>query len=362
MAVNQPLRVGFIGTGWTERVQIPAFRLGGLTVQAICSGHVENAHRVAKQYEIPEVYTSWQELINADTLDIVSIATTPLLHSPISVAALRAGKHVICEKPTALNVHQAEEMLAAAQATPGRLAIIDHELRFHPLRAHMRQLIRDGYVGNVLHTHMDWLYAHRLNPNEPWSWHSDASQGGGILGALGSHLFDLSRWMMGRIDGLTAQLKTGHFLRRDADSGAQQHVTSDDHANLMLRYASGALGTIKVSALNPDNLGMSITITGTEGALKIDYQDHLWGLHGPTYPRGEWERLEPPEALIDIARLPSASPFAVGSYYLARTLAADLSAGETILPEAASFYDGLVVQRALDAARRSAMDGVWVLL
>src|SRR3954470_5323721 len=117
------VRVGFIGTGWTERIQIPCYQLAGLIPQAICSSKPENAQRVAAKMGIPQVYNSWQELIYADTVDLVSIVTPPHLHAEISIAALRAGKHVICEKPTALSVAEAENMFAAAQASPNQLAI-----------------------------------------------------------------------------------------------------------------------------------------------------------------------------------------------------------------------------------------------
>ena len=90
---SQPTpRVGFIGAGWTERVQIPAFRLGGLAIQAVCASRLESAKRVAATHEIPEVYPSWRELIRANTVDIVSIVTPPHLHAEIAVAALPRGE------------------------------------------------------------------------------------------------------------------------------------------------------------------------------------------------------------------------------------------------------------------------------
>src|SRR5215212_724302 len=131
MQNSRAVRVGVIGTGWAERIQIPMFRLGGLTVQAICSGNPDNAKQAAQNLNIPEVYPDWQTMLAADSVNLVSIVTPPHLHREIAVAALQAGKHVICEKPTALNLAEAEAMLAGAQAAPGQLAIIDHELRFH---------------------------------------------------------------------------------------------------------------------------------------------------------------------------------------------------------------------------------------
>lgn len=359
--VAPALRIGFIGSGWTDSTQIPAFRLGGLTPQAIASANPERARAVAARHDLPDVFDSWQELIASDRVDIVSICTPPDLHREIAVAALRAGKHVISEKPTALNVAEAEAMLAAAQAAPHQLAIIDHELRFHPQRLQMRQMIKEGYVGSVLHVHLDRLGSERLNPDLPWDWWCDVERGGGMLNALGSHLLDLARWLVGRIESLTAQLQISHLYRRDA-SGIVRQVTADDHAHLLLRFANGAQGSITASGLTPGGWGMSILVVGTEGALKLDQHDHLWGVAGAAYPSSDWEPIRPRFAPANLSQLPNQRAFAVGSLYLAQMLAMSLPMGEVLPADAASFYDGLVVQRALDAARAAHHDGTWVRL
>lgn len=361
MSAQQGLRVGFIGSGWPDRVQIPVFRLGGLTPQAIASARRENAERVAAAHELPQVFDTWQELVASDSVDIVSISTPPHLHAEIAAAALEVGKHVICEKPTALDVNEAEKMLAAAQAAPEQLAIMDHELRFHPQRLHMRQLIKEGYVGSILQARFDRLGSERLDPNQPWSWWSDASYGGGMLGALGSHLVDLARWMIGRIESLTAQTQIGHLFRTDPRNGAQRQVTADDHADLLLRFANGAMGKITVSGLTPGGYGMSILVVGTDGALMLDNQDQLYGMKDG-YPSGSWEPIRPKQALPAVEGLPNQGAFTVGSYYMAQTLAMSLSMGETLIDDAASFYDGLVVQRVLDAARRAHQLKTWETL
>lgn len=360
--INQtPPRVGFVGTGWTQRVQIPVFRMAGLTVQAVCSGNPENARRVAADQNIPDVYDDWRALIAADTVDVVSVVTPPALHQEIAVAALQAGKHVISEKPTALNTGQAEAMLAAAQAAPEQLAVIDHELRFDPARLHLRELIKNGYVGTLLNVQLTRLGSERLDPAQPWTWWSDAAQGGGMLGALGSHLLDLARWLVGRIDALTAQLKTSHLYREDAD-GNERPVSADDHAHLLLRFANGAVGAIAVSGMTPGGYGMTVDVVGTRGALRLDNQNRLWGLQGEQLNGGEWQPIRVKYPGLDLDALPNRSPFAIGSFYLAQTLAASLAMDEITLGDAASFYDGLVVQRMLDAAQVAHRDKVWVRL
>ncbi len=358
MSDPQGLRVGFIGSGWPDRVQIATFRAGGLVPYAIASASETNAQRVAATHNLARAFTRWQELVADEAVDIVSICTPPHLHREIAEMALAAGKHVICEKPTALNVDEAEAMLAAAQAAPGRLAIIDHELRFHPQRLQMRQMIKDGYVGSVVQARFDRLGSERLKPDVPWNWWSDAERGGGMLGALGSHLIDLARWMIGRIDALTAQLQIGHLYRTDRENGHAHTVTADDHADLLLRFANGAMGAITVSGITPGGYGMSILIVGTNGALKLDNQDQLFGMQG-NYPDGTWEPIRAMQQPAALAELPNQGAFTVGSYFLAQTLAMSLPMGETLLDDAASFYDGLVVQRAMDAARRAHVNRGW---
>lgn len=355
------IRVGFVGAGWTERVQIAAFRQGGLQPQAIAAGRNESARRVADKFALPEVYATWQELVASPSVDLVSIVTPPKYHKDIAIAALEAGKHVICEKPTALNVAEAEAMFAAAQAAPNQLAIIDHELRFHPARLQMRQMIKEGYVGAVLRVTLDRLGGERLNPNVPWTWWSDAEEGGGILRAVGSHLLDMARWLIGRVENISGQLQTGHYFRNDAD-GRQRQVTADDHAELLLRFANGAQSRITVSGITPGGYGMSILVVGTEGALRLDNQDQLWGLAGDRYPSGDWETIPLRTPVAQVEGVSTANPFAVGSYFLARTLAAMLPVGDTTLVDAASFYDGVVVQRLVDAAQESHRRGASIQL
>ena len=360
---NAPLiRTGFIGAGWADRVQIPIFRQAGLAVQAIAAAHPEKAQAVAARHQIPEVHADWRTLVESPSVDLVSICAPPALHLEMVEAALRAGKHVICEKPAALDTAQAEALLAAAQAAPNQLAIIDHELRFHPARLQMRQMIKDGFVGSVLHVELNRLGGERLDGGQPWNWWCDAEQGGGMLNAVGSHLIDQARWLVGRIESLTAQLQTGVLYRVDPQTGRERSVTSDDHAHLLLRFANGAQGAITVSGLTPGGYGMQMLVVGTRGALKLDNQDHLFGLSGERYPSAEWEPIRPRNHFPLPPDFAGKGSFAVGTFYLAQTLAMSLPMGETLLTDAASFYDGLVVQRALDAARRASATGVWATL
>ena len=144
-----PVKVGIIGTGWADRVQIPAFQAAGLHVAMVASRDLARARDVAARHGVAHGIGDWREMLAAD-IDLVSITSPPLLHAQQAAAALAAGKHVLCEKPLAVDVPQAEAIVAAARDVPERLALVDHELRFVPVRRKAKELIDAGALGKIL--------------------------------------------------------------------------------------------------------------------------------------------------------------------------------------------------------------------
>jgi predicted dehydrogenase len=144
------LRIGVIGTGFGALVQIPAFRANHRAeVVAVASGTPGKAKKTADGLGVPHAFDDWRKLVQAD-LDLVSITTPPALHHPMALAALAAGRHVLCEKPMAMSAAEAEDMLAHGDRAR-RAHVIDHELRFNPNRRRVRQLIQDGFIGAPRH-------------------------------------------------------------------------------------------------------------------------------------------------------------------------------------------------------------------
>ena len=137
------VRIGIIGTGFARRVQLPALRLvPGVTVTAIASGSLERARAVAAEFAIPHAFGSGEELARASDVDLVLVSSTPDCHARQAIAALEAGKHVLCEKPMALDTRQAARMVEVAERSPG-LARIDHELRYELNRVAALRLLRE---------------------------------------------------------------------------------------------------------------------------------------------------------------------------------------------------------------------------
>ena len=146
------------------------------------------------------MYDDWEAMLAAHDFDLVCIATPTFLHAPQTLAAIEAGAHVLCDKPTAMNADEAARMLEAAE-TAGRIHMIDHELRFNPNRMRIAELIADGSLGEIRHVDITNVGSTWANPaSRPQNdWWSLAEKGGGRLGANGSHQVDLLRWWLGEV-------------------------------------------------------------------------------------------------------------------------------------------------------------------
>ena len=179
------LRVGVIGTGFGAEVQIPAFLAHPrVEVVAIASGTPGRAREVAGRFEIPHAFDDYRAMVATAELDLVSITSPPDTHHPATLAALARRRHVLCEKPMALNAAQAEEMLREAERQ-GVTHVIDHELRFNPNRRKIKRLIEERFIGAPRHALITVVGTGRADATRPWTWWSDARRGGGILGAQG---------------------------------------------------------------------------------------------------------------------------------------------------------------------------------
>lgn len=347
------LRLGFIGTGFARRVQLPALQhVPGVAATAVASGRRTNADAVAREFSIPHVFDDGEALARSGTVDAVIISSTPDTHSRFAIAALDAGAHVLCEKPMALDALEAQAMLAAAQGRPRQIAWLDHELRYEPNRRKARDLIRAGTIGAVRHIEL------QLKPylrgdgrpqalGAPWSWWYDATRGGGILGAVGSHLIDLCRyWTDSEVVEVGGGAAT--FITQRADEARKlRPVTADDFASFVLRLGSGAVATLTLSSVAQHGPGHFGQITGSEGTLvlvgetklelgraggpleDVSAADELWER---TTPNNMWARSFV-RLLRDFTRVAGGAP-----------------------PEGipAGFADGLAIQRVLDAVHSGA--------
>lgn len=343
------LRIGVIGTGFGRRVQLPALALvPGVTVTAVASRSVERARTVAREFAIPHAFGSGEELARAPGVDLVLVSSTPNLHARHAIAALEAGKHVLCEKPMALDQREAERMLEVAQQSPG-LARIDHELRYEPNRRKALQLMQAGAIGRVLHLELVLRPYLRGDGraqafDAPWSWWYDAAQGGGILGAVGSHLIDLCRFWTGS-EVVEVSGRTATFVpERYDEQRVARPVTADDYASFVMRLRDGVIATVTLTTVAGHGPGHFAQITGQYGTLVLTGETTL-ELGRPGRPLEDasvadelWERTTPNNM------------WARSFVRLMRDLVG-VVAGQPAVGEPATFLDGCAVQRVMDAVR-----------
>lgn len=339
--------VGIIGTGWGARTQAPAFRMAGLTVVGIAGRDAERTRRLGDELGV-EPLDDWRDLVARPDVDLITIVTPPAEHLAMALAALEAGKHVLSEKPTALNAEEAAKMVEAARARPGQLALIDHELRFLPSWRAARE--RRDEIGKIRYAEVRYASPGRADPSRPWNWWSDATQGGGVWGAAGSHFVDALRYLVGEILEVQGVLRT--FIAERPFDGGRRVVTSDDFAAVHVRLPDGALAVLVFSVVAGLDEETMLTFHGEKGAIRLTGENFLMAKTG----RG-WS-MEHQGTPFDVPGNSAGGPFGTGTVYLGRALAALLDRGDReALSPAATFEDGLAQQRVLDAGRRSHENG-----
>jgi predicted dehydrogenase len=352
------IRIGIVGAGFARSTQIPGFRsCHGARVTAVASHHREHAERVAQEFGIANVANDWRELVERDDVDLVSVVTPPATHMEITLAALDHGKAVLCEKPMAMDASEAKRMTDRAREA-GVLALIDHELRFLNSRRKMREMVHSGTIGGVRHCNYLFVSDYRGVLDRPWDWWSDATMGGGTLGAIGSHAVDSFRWLLdAEISEVCCMLSTHIASRPDKASGNMREVTSDDAAKLMVRFVDSTLakkttGTISMSVVESGKYENRFEVYGTSGSLMVEETGKLW--HSPA-GSGDWRPVQVEKNAV--AAGTKESSWSGGFTAFSAAIVEALQEGRTTVADAATFEDGYRIQLVLDAARRSNASG-----
>ncbi len=351
------IRTAIIGTGFGESAMVPGLQLAaGCEVSAICSGRLERAQDAARRHGIAAAYDDYERMLAEVRPDLVCIATPTALHAPMTLAAIAAGAHVICEKPMALDRAESAAMLAAAEAA-GVIHVIDHELRFNPTRVALKRALDAGYIGQPTTVSIRSVSALRADARQPWSWWSDKDSGGGALGANGSHQVDLLRWWFGDVTAVSGQLATCVRRRPIAEGSSEwRDVTSDDQFSLIAQMTGGLLAHVFVSYVAHHGGSNQIEVHGSAGSLVIDQQERLWGKQIGR----ELEELTPVDPLVNEPRVAN-NLWSRAFVYLAAEVV-DAIRTQRPVRGAATFRDGLRCQEVLDAVRRSDAEGRWIEL
>jgi predicted dehydrogenase len=351
------LRVGVVGVGFGTTVHVPAFVSEGWDVVAICSRSAERVGKAATDLGIANRHTDYRELVAREDIDVVAVVTPPMAHAEVVLAALEAGKHVLCEKPFALSAAEAQAMLDGAEKR-GLTGMVAHEFRFTPQRSHAKQLIDDGYVGTLRSIVVEASYA-MVRPGRALTWAGQRALGGGQLGAIGSHFLDSIRFWMGDITSVSARLSTLRPDRVDPVTGAPVQADADDTFTIQLTFANGATGTFAYTAAAPVALGARVTIIGDDGTLSLSQpgvnptSDDV--VYGGQTGATQLAELPLPERFVPFED--DRDRRLVAFRLLVREFERGIREGGSPSP---SFTDGLRVQQVLDAVRESSARGMTV--
>ena len=319
-------------------------------------------------------------VVARDDIDLVDICTPGNTHAEIAIAALEAGKHVLCEKPLANTVAEAEEMAAAAEraAADGVRAMVGFTYRRVPAIGLARRLVQEGRIGDVRHVRAQYLQDWIADPEAPLSWRLDKSQAGsGSLGDIGAHIIDLTQHITGqKISEVSGQLET--FVKERpvaAEAGSvgglggaagqgRGPVTVDDAAVFIARFSGGGLGVFEATRFAPGRKNaIRIEINGSAGSLAFDFEDmnvlHLFDAAEPAETAG-FRRI-----LVTEAEHPYVAAwwppghglgYEHGFTHQVVDLVRAIAGGEQPEP---SFADGLQVQRVLAAVETSSETRSW---
>jgi predicted dehydrogenase len=278
--VDSRIGVAVVGTGFGQKIHIPGLQIHHCTeVVAVCHRNIEKARSVAQAFQIPHACQTVEEIVSLPDVEAVSISTPPFLHYEMAKTVLAAGKHLLLEKPTTLNVQEAIDLYRTAH-TQGVVAMMDFEFRFVPAWQRFAELLAEGYVGQKRLIKIDWLVSSRADASRPWNWYAQKKQGGGALGAIGSHLFDYVAWLFAPVKRLCGQLSTTIITRPDPATGEAQPVDADDTCTLLLELVDGTVCQACLSAVTYQGRGHWVEVYGDRGTLILGSNNQSDYVHG----------------------------------------------------------------------------------
>jgi predicted dehydrogenase len=331
-------------------------------LKVICGRDEAGAGDVAARFGWQEVATDWEEVVRRDDVDVVDICTPGDTHLPIALAAARAGKVILCEKPLANNVADAERMLEAVRAA-GVIHMLCHNYRRVPAVALAKRLIDEGRVGEVRHYRGTYLQDWLVRPDVPRVWRLEkARAGSGALGDILSHSADLARYLVGEVTEVCGMLKTFIKERPAPEGGRLLPVEVDDAALTLVRFEGGAVGSIEATRFATGRRNYNrFEINGSLGSIAFNMERmnelELYTEEGPEsgfrtilatdpshpYMEGWW----PPGHIIGYEHT-----FTHTVLDLLRAVAD----GRQPKPD---FEDGVRAQRILDAVERASVSRAW---
>jgi predicted dehydrogenase len=368
------LRVAIAGTGFIGGVHARAALRAGARLVGVAASTPERSERAAAALGAERGFPSAEALVEADDIDVVHVCTPNYLHLPLALAALESGKHVVCEKPLAMERAGALRLTEAAAAS-GKQDAVPFVYRYYPTVREARERVRAGITGRVRLIHGTYLQDWLLSPDDH-NWRVEGAEGGAsrAFADIGSHWCDLAEFLSGqRITRLSARTATAHPVRRAGSqaafeqgdgAGEVRRVDTEDAAFVLFETDQGALGTVTISQVSPGRKNrLWLELDGDQEALAFDQEnpETLWcgRREATTVLQRDPGWLSPPAARL--ATLPAGHPQGYGDCFDA-FIADVYDAIETgVVAEGMPvFSDGLRAAQITDAVLASAREESWV--
>jgi len=379
---RQTLGVGIAGTGFIGPAHVEGLRRIGIQVMGLAEETPEKARQKAAELGIPHVYNSLDEMLADPDIEVVHLATPNHLHYPHAKSALMAGKHVVCEKPLAINSKQSGELVQLA-AERKLVNVINFNLRMYPLVQQARSMVQSGQLGDLFILQGSYLQDWLLFPTD-WNWRLEPQLGGTLraVSDIGSHWLDLLTFITGlRVEEVYADFKTFHPVRRKPAKSLEtfigklqtpgdlidQPVKTEDYATLILHYEHGTRGVLTVSQVSAGRKNrLFLEINASKSSLVWDSEkpNEMWIGH----------RTEPNQILMKDPYLLAPEARAVASYpgghtegfpdtfkqLYAKVYAYILAGDYGKTPDFPTFADGHYEMQLCEAIQRSARQKTWV--
>jgi len=375
--MTRPLRIGLVGYGFMGRAHSNAYRqvnrffdLGIEPVLKAACGRSEGKVRAfAENWGWESVETDWRSLVERDDIDAIDICTPNRFHRDIAIAAARAGKMVLCEKPLAMNGAEAREMTEAIERA-GVPNLVWFNYRRVPAIALAKQVAEEGRLGTVFHYRAQYLQDWTISPDLPMGgatlWRLDAEEAGaGVSGDLVSHSVDTALWLNGPIESVVGMTEV--FVKERAiqdDPGRRKAITIDDACQFMCRFANGSLGLFESTryARGRKNYN-TLEMNGADGSVYFDLEDpHRLEFydHGDAAHLQGWRSIHVTGFEHPYMKSWWVPGTTIGyEHTFTNTLADFLKGLETGQPASPTFRDALQTQLVLDAVLESAESGNW---
>ena len=339
---GQKLGVGMVGAGSWAKKHLDAWRENEFSVvMGIWNRTKSRADILADEYKIPRVYADLESLLQNEKINVVSISMPHSFHYPIAIAAIEAGKQVFCEKPLALNLHEAQDMLSQANAA-GVKTGIQFRHRNDVVAMHMQEMVQSGKIGDLQYIELKYCFDSGGRDSQfPLAWRSQKSiAGAGALGDVGVYLIDMARWIAGEFCRVCVTKKTFIAARPQPDSTETGIVDNEDECNLIAEFDRGAHGFLRASRFYADR---SIRVCGSLGEL-------LWAPPGGGLfaRRGSEEQF---------SKVPVPHP--VEKRNMITQFVTNIRENTNLPP---TFIDGVKAQEVIEAAMISADEKRWVNL